>query len=87
MKLGKWITRTRLAIILGILALAVLGAALALRRPAPAPITHINIPLTQYPTIPPSAPSYTILDPQRGSLAGKGHSPRSRMFPAPSRSC
>ncbi len=34
MKLGKWITRTRLAIILGILALAVLGAALALRRPA-----------------------------------------------------
>ena len=61
MKLGKWITRTRLAIILGILALAVLGAALALRRPAPAPITHINVPLTQYPTVPPSAPAYTIL--------------------------
>ncbi len=61
MKPGKWFTRTRLTIILGILALAVLGAALVLRRPTPAPITHINVPLTLYPTIPPSAPTYTII--------------------------
>ncbi len=88
MKPGKWITRTRLIIILGILALAVLGAALALRRAAPAPIARVDRPLTQYPDRSPIGPAYqmTFGGMRKKDLAGKRHCHvRRDIFPAPSR--
>ena len=52
--------KTRLYVILGIVVVIIVVAAVVLRRPAQTQITHINIPLTEYPTVPPSAPSYTV---------------------------
>ncbi len=56
----KRIKKTKLYIIIGIVAVSFLVAAVMLRHRAESQISHFNIPTGQYPTIPPSAPSYTV---------------------------
>jgi hypothetical protein len=57
----KRIKKTKLYIIIGIVAVSFLVAAVIIRHRAGSQISHFNIPTGQYPTVPPSAPAYTVV--------------------------
>ena len=60
LKQGKPAKKTKLFIVIGLVAVALLVAVVILRRQAANQVHDFNIPSGQVPTIPPSAPSYIV---------------------------